>query len=357
MKRVLLIADPIGGVWTYSIDLARALGDRGVSMVLATMGAALRNEQRQEATQLSNVELHESEFALEWMEKPWADVERAGRWLLQLEATTKPELVHLNGYAHAALSWQAPVLVVAHSCVLSWWRAVKGAAAPNEWDEYRRRVTAGLHAADFVVAPSHAMLSSLAENYGSLPRVGVIQNGRDPRLFRSGLKEPLVFSAGRFWDEGKNLAAMEKAAAAINWPVEVAGSAGSNGAVVRLGYLSARQIASRLARASIFCLPARYEPFGLSALEAALSGCALVLGDIPSLREVWGEAALFVDLDDTNGLVAALQQLILDRTHREELARRAQERAQQFTLERMADRYLSLYSELVRQFRWAENAA
>ncbi len=32
-------------------------------------------------------------------------------------------------------------------------------------------------------------------------------------------------------------------------------------------------------------LPARYEPFGLSVLEAALSGCALVLGDIPSLRE------------------------------------------------------------------------
>ena len=43
-----------------------------------------------------------------------------------------------------------------------------------------------------------------------------------------------------------------------------------------------------MARASIYALPARYEPFGLSILEAALSGAALVLGDIPSLREVWG---------------------------------------------------------------------
>jgi glycogen synthase len=52
------------------------------------------------------------------------------------------------------------------------------------------------------------------------------------------------------------------------------------------------------ARASIYALPARYEPFGLSALEAALSGCALILGDIPSLREVWLEAAPYVSPDD-----------------------------------------------------------
>ena len=48
-----------------------------------------------------------------------------------------------------------------------------------------------------------------------------------------------------------------------------------------------------LRRATIFALPARYEPFGLSALEAGLAGCALVLGDIP-MREVWHDAAMFV---------------------------------------------------------------
>ena len=73
-----------------------------------------------------------------------------------------------------------------------------------------------------------------------------------------------------------------------------------------LGRLDERRWPSGWPRAAIYALPARYEPFGLSALEAALSGCALVLGDIPSLREVWGDAAVFVPPDDAGGLRDAL---------------------------------------------------
>ena len=54
-----------------------------------------------------------------------------------------------------------------------------------------------------------------------------------------------------------------------------------------LGKLPAAEMKLWFAHAAIYCLPARYEPFGLSVLEAGLSGCALVLGDIPSLREIW----------------------------------------------------------------------
>ena len=64
-------------------------------------------------------------------------------------------------------------------------------------------------------------------------------------------------------------------------------------------------LARKMAEASIYALPARYEPFGLSALEAALSGCALVLGDIPSLREIWGPAAIYVPADDKVGALRA----------------------------------------------------
>jgi hypothetical protein len=55
-----------------------------------------------------------------------------------------------------------------------------------------------------------------------------------------------------------------------------------------LGPLEASELAGWMHRAAIYALPARYEPFGLSALEAAQAGCALVLGDLSSLREVWG---------------------------------------------------------------------
>ena len=101
-----------------------------------------------------------------------------------------------------------------------------------------------------------------------------------------------MLAAGRFWDEAKNLSALEAVAPRVRWPVRVAGPLGDRQAraVEPLGLLSSAGLARELARASIFAAPALYEPFGLGPLEAGLSGCALVLGDIDSLREVWGGA-------------------------------------------------------------------
>src|SRR5439155_5441375 len=189
-----------------------------------------------------------------------------------------------------------------HSCVLSWWRAVKGAPAPPEWDPYAQEVARGLGAADLVVAPTEFMLAALEMHYGPLPARIRIPNGRDPAQFTPGIKENFVLTAGRFWDEAKNLRALDLVAPRLPWPVYAAGGqTGPQGGtagfrnVRTLGRQSSSCLASWMARASIYALPARYEPFGLSALEAALAGCALVLGDIPSLREVWGDTAIYVN--------------------------------------------------------------
>ena len=87
-----------------------------------------------------------------------------------------------------------------------------------------------------------------------------------------------------------------------------------------------------MARASIYAMPARYEPFGLSILEAGLSGCALVLGDIPSLREHWEGAAVFVAPDDRDALRSAIARLIDNPGRLAELGRRARVRGQEFTV-------------------------
>jgi glycosyltransferase involved in cell wall biosynthesis len=113
-----------------------------------------------------------------------------------------------------------------------------------------------------------------------------------------------------------------------------------------LGRLGTRQLARWYTRAAIYASPARYEPFGLSALEAAFSGCALVLGDIPSLREVWGAAACYVEPDDSTALAASITALI-DRTdQRASMAARAMTRARRYTLDAACDAYLTIYQEL-----------
>jgi glycosyltransferase involved in cell wall biosynthesis len=301
------------------------------------------------------------------MKDPWDDVQKAGDWLLELERSFQPDLVHVNGYAHGALPWKAPVLVVAHSCVLSWWQAVNDGSAPaSKWGIYRERATAGLHAADYVVAPSEFMLREVRRLYGRSSNLCVIPNGTNPALFQGAAKkEAFVVSAGRLWDEAKNIGALDRIADYVHWPICIAGNASapdgkstvSHPRICRsVGRLEPQAFAEFLGRAAIFCLPARYEPFGLSMLEAALSGCALVLGDIPSLRQTWEGAAVFVDPRDDRSLAGALNNLIHDPRERTDLAQRGHERGQSFTAERMAAKYFDVYKMLLGRRQYSGEA-
>jgi glycosyltransferase involved in cell wall biosynthesis len=354
VRHVMMTADAVGGVWTYALDLASSLAKLGVRTTLATMGEPLRTPQRAQAARVEGLKLIESEFKLEWMEDPWTDVSTAGDWLLGLEERECPDVVHLNGYALAALDWHAPRLVVAHSCVLSWWKAVLGEQAPGKYDRYRGAVVNGLRAADAVVAPTRAMLHSLREHYHAPLRGRVIPNGVRVERFSIARKEPFVLAAGRLWDEAKNLGLLAAVAPHLRWPVVLAGSGDHPDGGTRrhegvrmLGWLDQAELRAWMARASIYALPARYEPFGLSVLEAALSGCALVLGDIPALREVWQKSALFVRPDDEQALLNAVEQLVGDDTLRSAMSAAAHGRALFFTAELMGRRYLDLYRELV----------
>lgn len=337
-----MTADTVGGVWTYAVELARALAPHGVEVHLATMGRPLDDAQRADTGAFAAV--HESSFPLEWMDDPWEGVDAAGRWLLELERSVAPDLVHLNGYAAAVLPWQAPVLVVAHSDVLSWWRAVHGEHVPAAWHEYGRRVEAGLRAAGRVVAPTAAVAADLASSYG-VRGAAVIPNCRRPELLAPAAKEPVVLAAGRFWDAAKGIHALCAVAPDVPAQVLVAGEVDADlPGVEQLGPLPFPELADRLARAAVYAAPVRYEPFGLGILEAGLAGCALVVGDVPSLREVWGDAATYVQ--DEAGLRAALTALTTDA---EEAARRgaaARQRALIYSPERTAAGYLEQYSAL-----------
>ncbi len=347
VNSILMSADTIGGVWTFALELTRALGasgTRATRVSLATMGRKLDAGQRRDAKRIPNLEIFESDFKLEWMDNPWDDVRRAGDWLLSLEARTKPDVIHLNTPVHGALPWSAPTLITGHSCVLSWWQAVKREQAPPKWDRYRAEVKRSLNAAGLITAPTRTMLNALREQYDFSAEAVVVSNGAErPRC--NAAKESFILSAGRLWDEGKNVAALDRVASLLPWPVYLAGEKGAFNSATMLGRISSEELAKWYARASIYCLPARYEPFGLSILEAALSGCALVLGDIPSLREVWGDAATFVAPDDDEQLEAALHSLIEDEAGREEMATRAMKRASRFTPERMADGYSAAYRQ------------
>lgn len=354
---ILMTADTLGGVFTYAVELAGALARVGVRVALATKGGVLSQDQWREARRVPGLEVFESTDCLEWMEDPWEDVARSSAWLLDLAERLHADVVHLNDYAHGALPFDAPTLVVGHACVTSWFEAVQHRPPPATFDRYRHEVARGLAASGAVVAPSRWMLEALERHYGALPRARVIPNGRSAARYHPRSKEPFILCAGRLWDAAKNAAALDAIADRLAWPVLLAGAVEHPDPALRgarparrahaLGRLSHDALASFYERAAIYALPARYEPFGLSVLEAALSGCALVLGDLPSLRETWSGAAVFVDPDSLDGLAATLTGLIHRRDVRAELGRLARARGLTLSPTRMADGYLAAYRELL----------
>lgn len=352
LRRVLMTTDAIGGVWPYSLELGRSLAERGIEVLLAIMGDAPRPAQRQAAEAIPSVHLEWAPHRLEWMPGADADFEAAGDWLQSLAQRFAPDIVHLNGFAHAALDWQVPVVVVAHSCVLTWWRAVHGEDPPSEWDSYVRRVHRGLDGADVVIAPTAAFLDDLTAAYGSLASARVVANGRkEPAPAERRLKSQHVLCAARVWDEAKNVRILDAAAAQLDWPICVAGATKRPdglpvdlpGHLRFLGSLTETALRSRSDQSAIFVSPALYEPFGLAVLEAAQSGCALVLSDIPTFHELWDGAAMFVDPHDAGAWTEVLATLCADPSEVATYGARAAARARRYTAGAMVEGTLTAY--------------
>jgi glycosyltransferase involved in cell wall biosynthesis len=352
LRRLLMTADPLGGIWDHALELCRGLAAHDIQLCLAVLGGPLSADQAA-AAQIPGLQVAVWNGRLEWMPDSLEDVVRSGEWLMGLADEFRPDLVHVNGYAHAALPFDAPVVLGAHSCVLSWFRAVKGAAAPPDYGAYAAGVRRGLDCADLVVAPGAAMLDALTLHYGRVPRSRVIPNGIDPARFSPGPKDDLILTVGRLWDEAKNIEALDGIAPQVGSPIAAIGACtGPDGTERRpthlaaMGRLPRSQLAEWYARASVFALPARYEPFGLAVLEAALSGCALVLGNIPSLRANWEGAALFVPPDDGAALRDALNALVTNAGLRADMAAAARIRARRFNAAAMTEAYLESYALL-----------
>jgi glycogen(starch) synthase len=214
-----------------------------------------------------------------------------------------------------------------------------------------------------VIAPSAAMLRALEAHHGALRAPAtVVPNGLAPAQRALTPKRELIFAAGRIWDAAKNVRALVSAAPAVAWPIQIAGDAAFEGegggdrkrveaspsgrGAHHLGRLSPAEMSAAYDESAIFAHPARYEPFGLTVLEAAQRGCALVLGDIESLRENWQGAARFVDPDDVDALASKLRRLVADATARTRLARAARRRAMDFTARAMASATLDIYCGL-----------
>ena len=353
--KILMTTDTVGGVWIYSVELCKALAQHNIEIHLAAMGSWPNEHQQKQIAEMSHVTLYKSDYKLEWMEEPWEDVEQAQKWINSIYQTVHPDLVHLNNYAQIQEDWTCPTLTVFHSCVQTWWQAVKGTAAPATWNTYTDIVKHSLAASDVVVTPTKAILKKAKDTHQFSSRTAVINNGREIAPFEEKEKQKIILCIGRIWDEAKNLELLSGIATELSWPVYIAGNNRNPSTgkkkdfenVIFLGELEPQEVQEWMQRASIFVSPTKYEPFGLAVLEAAKSGCALVLSELETLTELWGGAAEFFDPKDSDQAKEKILQLINNKELREEMSRKSQARSEEYSSEKMATAYVALYRDLI----------
>jgi glycogen synthase len=356
----LITSDTVGGVWTYTQELVAGLVHAGHRVTLISYGKLPLPHQTAWMQTLPGLDYRPTEYRLEWMEVAERDIADSRRYLQLLIEEVQPDVLHFSQYCYGDLETDIPKIIVAHSDIVSWWVAVHGREPEDTpWmRNYRKVVTNGLRGGDVVIAPSRWMLEQVAKYYWEPGNGRVIYNGRTAELFdRSAVKEDFVLAVGRVWDPAKNISILFRGEQGM--PIRVVGWEREPGREDRvrslsvpanvdlLGTKSQAELRDLYSRAAIYAATSRYEPFGLAPLEAALSGCALVLNDNPVFHELWDGCGVFFERDEAEALTQVVAEFGRDPAMRDDYAERAYQAAcDKFSAQRMVAEYEQVYQEI-----------
>jgi glycogen(starch) synthase len=362
---VLVTADTMSGGWTYTRELVTGLVTRGVRVTLVSFGEIPLPAQTAWMDTLHGLDYRPTAFHLEWMQEVDEDLPDSTQFLIDLVRELRPDVLHLNQFCYGNLPVDVPRVVTALGDLITWNEAVQGCTPrPSRWlKSYRDRILRGIAAADAVVAPSAWMLDQLHMRYARARREEVIYPGRNPIFFNPYVdKEDSVLAVGRLVDAGRQvflltqhthpvsvcIVGSEHTVATPRIPIraDVKVEVEKMSVAIR-GPQTEAQLRALYSRSSIYAATARYEPLAMPMLEAALSRCAIVANDIPSFREIWGDAALYFRTNDAASLAETIRQMNSDRAMCRAYAELAYTRARErFTTKRMIDEFLQLYRSL-----------
>jgi glycosyltransferase involved in cell wall biosynthesis len=224
---------------------------------------------------------------------------------------------------------------------------------------WRLLLWASANRARRLIAVSQATRDDLVRVYHLDPeRIDVVLHGVEPEFFaldRSST-EPFVLCVSTLHPH-KNLDRLIRAFARRkrDWRLIIAGMRGFfadslealiaeadvQDSIQLTGWIPRQDLLQLYAKAQAFVYPSTFEGFGMPVLEAMAAGIPVACSDIPPLREVAGDAALFFDPLSEDSIEEALDRVVTDAGLRATLAAAGPERASGFTWERAAHETLA----------------
>ena len=245
--------------------------------------------------------------------------------------------------------------------------------------DFAARVPRSLSRADAIIAVSRYTADAMSNVLGmDRERVYIVPNGIHEQFRqvagsggsletarRLGIDGPYVLFVGNH-EPRKNLPRLLKAYGAMKPAVRrhhrlvLAGSKEGDEAaiaaaiaevpadsrVIQLGHVAAADLPGLYYGASAFCFPSLVEGFGIPPLEAMASGCPVLAADIPALREVLGDAAMFADPFSVDALRDGLERVLEDAELQSALRERGARQAADFSWERTARETVSVFERI-----------
>ena len=100
-----------------------------------------------------------------------------------------------------------------------------------------------------------------------------------------------------------------------------------------------------MSKAFLYVQPALKEGFGIPPVEAMALGIPVAVSDIPCLKEMCLEAAIYFDPESVEDMVTTLSRALTDNSLRSELVRKGYENIKRFSWKRMAAKTLQIYEK------------
>jgi glycosyltransferase involved in cell wall biosynthesis len=329
MSLVVIDADVLGrhrtGDETYILNLLRHLPAAAAGLRFAAF--TRRPDLVPEGVEAVHVPARNQELRMAW------SVPRTLR-------TLRPALAH---FQHALpLRCPCPAVVTIHD--LSFER--DPAVMPlHERLVFKTVVPRSARRAARVLAVSERTKDDIVELYDVAPeKIAVTPHGVDPSFFPGDGSREYVLMVGAV-EKRKNPLAAAAAASEVGLPLvtvgpvrdkQLARELAMRGAELR-GYVEQAELVELYQGAACLVMPSRYEGFGLPVLEAMACGTPVVAAPDPALREVAGEAAVFVDPSE---LAAGIRQALAER---DQLVAAGLQRARLFSWEETARRTATAY--------------
>ena len=120
------------------------------------------------------------------------------------------------------------------------------------------------------------------------------------------------------------------------------------------GFVSDQDLVAALRSSDAVAIPSRFEPFGITALEAMAAGAPLAVSRVDGLAEIVenGVDGLQFEPDDINGMADSIVRILSDGDLARRLAASGREKAKRYNWSSAAERTLEVYSAAIGEARY-----